>query len=87
MGDYKEIVGMYDRCPPVGLGPASQSNLEKYVVFPRLYVLFDEANASTLPSFSLTYAHQQKYEMQNAKEIIGEIAHCAVAVGELFGGP
>ena len=25
--------------------------------------------------------------MQNAWAIIGEIAHCAVAVGELFGGP
>ena len=60
--------------------------LQKYVVFLRLYVLFDEANASNMPSFSLIYAHQQKYEMQNARENIGEIAHCAVAVGELFGG-
>ena len=87
MGDCEEILEFYDRCPLVGLGPVLQGNLQKYVFFPRLYALFDEASASNIPSFVLISAHHKRYEMQHAWEIIGEIAHCAVAVGDLFGGP
>ena len=44
-------------------------------------------------SFTLLFSHlsrnascSKKYDMQKTREIIGEIAHCAVGVGELFGG-
>ena len=35
---------------------------------------------------SLIFAHLGKSKMQNGWEIIGKIAHCAVAVEELFWG-
>ena len=80
MGKYKEILEFYDRCPPVGSGPVLPGNLQKYVVFPRLYVLFDEANASNMPSMGLISAHAGKSKMQNAWEIISGITHCAIVV-------
>ena len=67
--------------------PVLRDNLQNCCVFPRLYALFAKADASNMPSFGQISAHQKKYEMQNEREIIGEIAHCAVAVGDLFGGP
>ena len=85
MGDYEEILEFYDRCPLVGLGPVLQGNLQKYGVFLRLYALFAKADASNMPSFGPISAHQKKHEMQNEREIIGEIAHCAVAVRSCSG--
>ena len=40
-----------------------------------------------MPSFDMNYAHPKKCKIQNSREIIGEIEHCAVAVGGLFGRP
>ena len=45
-----------------------------------------DANATSMLSIRLIFAHLGKAKMQNGWEIIGKIAHCAVAVEELFRG-
>ena len=45
-----------------------------------------DANATSMLSIRLIFAHLGKSKMQNGWEIIDKIAHCAVAVEELFWG-
>ena len=51
-----------------------------------LDALFDEADASNMPSFGLVSAHQKHSNFKMRLEIVTEIVHSAVAVAELFGG-
>ena len=59
VGDYQEILELYDRCPPVGLGPVLQGNLQNYVAFQWLYALFDKATASNMLPFDPISAHKK----------------------------
>ena len=61
MWEYEGILELYDRCALVAMGPVLQGNLQKFVVFLRLYVLFVEAHTSNMPSFDMNYAYPKNY--------------------------
>ena len=85
------ITGRFAHCTTEGCqlfrGPCCRAMFGNVAFYLGSTHFFREANATNMPPIKLISAHLGQSKIQKSWEITGGIAHCAVIVGELFGGP